>query len=241
MRRRVGSHIAHYREPACGEPRRRRRNRRELICQYASTRHRRDLDPPVAANSRKFLERSQRSAPRLARSPRESSRLADVGPPIADARRRQRADSSRRTLAATSRYSGRPPPGCGAAPIANSQPVRRRRHFVLAESIPIGYRSNPMARYIFITGGVVSSLGKGLASAALGALLQARGYSVRLAQARPLSQRRSGHDEPDPARRGVRHRRRRRDRPRPRPLRALHRPSAPIARTTSPPAASIRS
>ena len=37
-----------------------------------------------------------------------------------------------------------------------------------------------MARYIFITGGVVSSLGKGLASAALGALLQARGYNVRL-------------------------------------------------------------
>jgi len=35
-----------------------------------------------------------------------------------------------------------------------------------------------MARYIFITGGVVSSLGKGLASAALGALLQARGYRV---------------------------------------------------------------
>jgi len=34
-----------------------------------------------------------------------------------------------------------------------------------------------MARYIFITGGVVSSLGKGLASAALGALLQARGYA----------------------------------------------------------------
>src|SRR5271155_1401436 len=37
-----------------------------------------------------------------------------------------------------------------------------------------------MARYIFITGGVVSSLGKGLASAALGALLQARGFKVRL-------------------------------------------------------------
>src|SRR6202158_514185 len=37
-----------------------------------------------------------------------------------------------------------------------------------------------MARYIFITGGVGSSLGKGLASAALGALLQARGYKVRL-------------------------------------------------------------
>ena len=39
-----------------------------------------------------------------------------------------------------------------------------------------------MSRYIFITGGVVSSLGKGLASAALGALLQARGYKVRLRQ-----------------------------------------------------------
>jgi CTP synthase len=37
-----------------------------------------------------------------------------------------------------------------------------------------------MARYIFITGGVVSSLGKGLATAALGALLQARGFKVRL-------------------------------------------------------------
>ncbi len=37
-----------------------------------------------------------------------------------------------------------------------------------------------MTRYIFITGGVVSSLGKGLSAAALGALLQARGYSVRL-------------------------------------------------------------
>ncbi|MEO1090981.1 MAG: CTP synthase [Pseudomonadota bacterium] len=37
-----------------------------------------------------------------------------------------------------------------------------------------------MARFVFITGGVVSSLGKGLASAALGALLQQRGYRVRL-------------------------------------------------------------
>ena len=42
-----------------------------------------------------------------------------------------------------------------------------------------------MQRYIFITGGVVSSLGKGLASAALGALLQARGYSVRLRKLDP--------------------------------------------------------
>ncbi len=42
-----------------------------------------------------------------------------------------------------------------------------------------------MARFIFITGGVVSSLGKGLASAALGSLLQARGYSVRLRKLDP--------------------------------------------------------
>ncbi|MEM1191774.1 MAG: CTP synthase [Pseudomonadota bacterium] len=42
-----------------------------------------------------------------------------------------------------------------------------------------------MARYIFITGGVVSSLGKGIASAALGALLQARGFKVRLRKLDP--------------------------------------------------------
>src|SRR4051812_32705964 len=42
-----------------------------------------------------------------------------------------------------------------------------------------------MARYIFITGGVVSSLGKGLASAALGAVLQARGFRVRLRKLDP--------------------------------------------------------
>jgi len=42
-----------------------------------------------------------------------------------------------------------------------------------------------MTRFVFITGGVVSSLGKGLASAALGALLQARGYRVRLRKLDP--------------------------------------------------------
>ncbi len=42
-----------------------------------------------------------------------------------------------------------------------------------------------MTRFIFITGGVVSSLGKGLASAALGALLQARGFRVRLRKLDP--------------------------------------------------------
>ena len=42
-----------------------------------------------------------------------------------------------------------------------------------------------MTRFIFITGGVVSSLGKGLASAALAALLQARGFKVRLRKLDP--------------------------------------------------------
>src|ERR1700722_12310188 len=48
-----------------------------------------------------------------------------------------------------------------------------------------GKNLSPMEQYIFITGGVVSSLGKGLASAALGALLQARGYKVRLRKLYP--------------------------------------------------------
>ena len=42
-----------------------------------------------------------------------------------------------------------------------------------------------MTRFVFITGGVVSSLGKGIASAALGALLQARGYKVKLRKLDP--------------------------------------------------------
>ena len=42
-----------------------------------------------------------------------------------------------------------------------------------------------MTRFVFITGGVVSSLGKGIASAALASLLQARGYSVRLRKLDP--------------------------------------------------------
>ena len=42
-----------------------------------------------------------------------------------------------------------------------------------------------MTRFVFITGGVVSSLGKGIASAALGALLQARGYAVKLRKLDP--------------------------------------------------------
>ena len=44
---------------------------------------------------------------------------------------------------------------------------------------------NTSVKFIFITGGVVSSLGKGLASASLGALLQARGYNVKLRKLDP--------------------------------------------------------
>ena len=49
----------------------------------------------------------------------------------------------------------------------------------------LGVGCPSMARFIFITGGVVSSLGKGLASAALGAVLQARGFKVRLRKLDP--------------------------------------------------------
>ena len=93
-------------------------------------------------------------------------------------------------------------------------------------------------RYIFVTGGVVSSLGKGIAAASLGALLEVARLQGHDAEVRPLPQRRSRDDEPVPARRGLRHRRRRRDRPRPRPLRALHAPIASASATTSPPAGS---
>ena len=61
----------------------------------------------------------------------------------------------------------------------------RIRDFVLATRQRIADEGLPMTRYIFITGGVVSSLGKGIASAALGALLQARGYKVHLRKLDP--------------------------------------------------------
>ncbi len=57
--------------------------------------------------------------------------------------------------------------------------------FSLAESEDARYPLTPMARYVFITGGVVSSLGKGIAAAALGALLQARGYRARIKKLDP--------------------------------------------------------
>ena len=49
----------------------------------------------------------------------------------------------------------------------------------------ISSKGRVMTKYIFITGGVVSSLGKGMASAAIGALLQARGYKVRMRKMDP--------------------------------------------------------
>ena len=85
-----------------------------------------------------------------------------------------------------------------------------------------------MAKHIFVTGGVVSSLGKGLTCASIGMLLEAPRPARPAAEVRSVHQRRSGHDEPLSARRSLRPRRRQRDRPRPRPLRAVHqRPADP--------------
>jgi CTP synthase len=53
-----------------------------------------------------------------------------------------------------------------------------------------------VAKHIFVTGGVVSGLGKGLTASSLGTLLKAKGLRVTHAKARPLHQRRPGHDEP---------------------------------------------
>ena len=97
------------------------------------------------------------------------------------------------------------------------EPSQRPREHALAPSART-------TKHIFVTGGVASSLGKGLTASSLGSLLTARGSARGHAEARPLPQRRSRHDEPVPARRGLRHRGRRRDRPRRRALRALPRP-----------------
>ena len=83
-------------------------------------------------------------------------------------------------------------------------------------------RDGRPVKFIFVTGGVVSSLGKGLAAASIGRAARGPRLPGHPAEVRPLHQRRPGHDEPVPARRGLRHRRRRRDRPGPGPLRALH-------------------
>jgi CTP synthase len=79
-----------------------------------------------------------------------------------------------------------------------------------------------MTKFVFVTGGVVSSLGKGIASASLGRDPRIARTQSHPHQARPVHQRRSGHHVAVPARRGVRHRRRRRNRPGSGPLRAFH-------------------
>ena len=74
----------------------------------------------------------------------------------------------------------------------------------VASSAPSSDAIRPV-KYILVTGGVVSSLGKGLAAASIGALLEGHGYKVALQKFDPVHQRRPGHDEPVPARRGLRH------------------------------------
>ena len=67
-------------------------------------------------------------------------------------------------------------------------------------------------KFIFVTGGVLSSLGKGLAAASIAALLESRGLKVTNQKLDPYINVDPGHHEPLPARRGLRHRRRRGDR-----------------------------
>ena len=80
-----------------------------------------------------------------------------------------------------------------------------------------------MTKYIFVTGGVVSGLGKGITAASLGRLLKSARSEGGGPEAGPVYQCRPGHHEPLSARRGIRHRGRRGDRPGPGPLRALYR------------------
>jgi CTP synthase len=58
-----------------------------------------------------------------------------------------------------------------------------------------------MAKYIFVTGGVVSSLGKGIAAASIGCLLESRGLKVTCRKFDPYLNVDPGHHEPVPARR----------------------------------------
>ena len=63
-----------------------------------------------------------------------------------------------------------------------------------------------MAKFIFVTGGVVSSLGKGIAAAATGALLEARGLKVTIQKLDPYINVDPGTLVPVSARRGLRNR-----------------------------------
>ena len=104
-----------------------------------------------------------------------------------------------------------------------------------ARTAPVSDRPT---KYVFVTGGVVSALGKGIVAASLGTAAEGARPARAGAEVRPVPERRPGHDEPVPARRGVRDRGRRRDRSRPRPLRALHRREPVAERAATPPARS---
>ncbi len=93
-------------------------------------------------------------------------------------------------------------------------------------------------KYIFITGGVVSGLGKGIAAASIGALLETRGFRITVQKFDPYINVDPGtmspfqHGEVYVTEDGAE------DRPRPRPLRALHH-HARHGKNNTPPAASI--
>jgi hypothetical protein len=78
-----------------------------------------------------------------------------------------------------------------------------------------------MTRFIFVTGGVVSSLGKGITSACLGAILEARGLKVRMIKLDPYINVDPGTMSPFQHGEVLRHGRRHRDGSRSRPLRAV--------------------
>ena len=87
-------------------------------------------------------------------------------------------------------------------------------------------KSPTPTKHVFVTGGVASSLGKGLTASSLGQLLKSRGLRVTMQKLDPYLNVDPGHDEPLPARRGLRDQRRCGDRSRHRSLRAVprHRP-----------------
>ena len=72
--------------------------------------------------------------------------------------------------------------------------VRQKRPEGPAAILPLYHHGTRMTKFVFVTGGVVSSLGKGIAAASLAAILESRGLKVTLHQARSVPQRRSGHD-----------------------------------------------
>ena len=61
-------------------------------------------------------------------------------------------------------------------------------------------------KYVFVTGGVVSGLGKGITAASLGRLLKARGYKVTMQKFDPYINVDPRNHESDPARRSIRDR-----------------------------------